>query len=118
MFSKFIRVYEGRRCIERFANRSFGKKVAKDYFLILKLKSRELAIKRIEKEKKEDIIANTYLNQKYLPKKFIRLWKSVIILIKEERWRESRRNVLREKISEILLENKLEESFSRTSIFD
>ncbi|KAJ3416610.1 hypothetical protein HDV05_000892 [Chytridiales sp. JEL 0842] len=63
------------------------------------------------KERKADEFARTYV-----PKRFLRKWKAIINEIKDERWREFRKEQLRGRAKELLSNSRFEEKLKSTTL--
>jgi hypothetical protein len=87
----------------------------------------EVAVKKRiqqEKESKADLFANRlilmelYLSKnlniihRFVPKRFIRIWYQNVVHIKEERYREWRKQQLRNRIQEMLVNSRFEEKLN------
>jgi hypothetical protein len=60
-------------------------------------KTRKQTLKRLEREKTYNIIADRFA-AKYIPKRCVRIWLEFVKSQKDQRWREFRKEMLRESV--------------------
>ena len=70
---------------------------------------------RRQEEARKNVIADTYA-QRYIPKRFLRQWKAFVLVQKEEKWREYRKECLRNSVKGLLSHSSFEHQLQHSTL--
>ncbi|KAI9362417.1 hypothetical protein DFJ73DRAFT_812268, partial [Zopfochytrium polystomum] len=77
-----------------------------------KWKAKESIMNRMRLEREKELLADSFA-ARYIPRRFLRKWRQNVLDAKEDRWKEFRKQQLRERIKELLTDSRFESELRR-----